>query len=94
MSKPLTLALLAVLLCGLTLVSVALAQTSTNYNLTWHVVSSGGGKMDSATYAMEGTIGQVLAQRTESDNYALAAGYWYPLIHRYTVYLPLVLRAP
>lgn len=91
MNKLRILALLAALLCGLSLVSAALAQSSTNYDLIWHVIGSGGSGMGSTTYAVEGTIGQALAGRTESTHYTLAVGYWYPSA-QYTVYLPLVFR--
>ena len=87
-------ALSAALLCGLILVSVVLAQTSTDYDLTWHVVGSGGKAMASTAYAMEGTFGQVVIGRTESMQYALCEGYWYPYpSNLYTVFIPLVLRS-
>jgi hypothetical protein len=93
MNKPLTLALLVALLCVLVLVGAALAQSSTSYDLAWHVVGSGGVEMASATYVMEGTIGQVLVHQAGSDHYGLVGGYWYPFgSDRYTVYLPLLLR--
>ena len=87
-------ALSAALLCGLILVSVALAQTSTDYDLTWHVTGSGGRAMASTAYAMEGTFGQVIVGQTESAQYALSEGYWYPYpSDLYTVFIPLVLRS-
>jgi hypothetical protein len=93
MNKYLALALSAALLLGLVLAGAALAQTSANYDLSWHVVGSGGRGMGSSTYAMEGTFGQILADEAESDHYALAAGHWDPRPgEQFVVYLPLVLR--
>jgi hypothetical protein len=92
---------LAVLLCGLILASAALAQTSANYDLTWHVKACGGGAMDSANYGMQGTLGQVVAGDVESANYTLQSqGYWIPIApsepgpgHKFEIYLPLVLTS-
>jgi hypothetical protein len=93
MNKHLALALSAALLLGLVLANAALAQTSANYDLSWHVVGSGGSGMGSSTYAMRGTVGQVLADETESDHYALLAGHWDPRPgKRHVLYLPLILR--
>lgn len=95
MNKPLTLALLLALLSGLLLAGAALAQTSTNYNLSWHIVGNGGGEMESTTYLMQGTIGQALVRQTGSEHYTLTGGYWHPAPGGvgYTVYLPLLLKS-
>ena len=62
------------LLC---LTSIAYAQESTNYDLSWHVLSGGGGgQMDSASYVQRSTAGQVIGS-SESSNYRMGAGYWY-----------------
>jgi hypothetical protein len=79
----------------------ALAQSSTNYDLSWHVVGSGGGTMSSTNYAMAGTVGQAIAGDVESANYALQSqGYWGPVPQtepgpepQYQIYLPLAVRA-
>jgi hypothetical protein len=88
--QKLRMPLLAALLCGLVLVSAALAQISASYGLAWHVVGSGGGRMDSTNFAMNGTVGQVAVGRPDSTTYRLIEGYWHPLGHH--LYLPLVLR--
>ena len=62
-----------VLLGLLCLTSIAYAQVSTNYDLSWHVI--GGGAMDSTSYALRGTVGQIIWS-SESSNYRLGAGYW------------------
>jgi hypothetical protein len=49
--------------------------------------------MGSNTYAMRGTVGQVLAVEAESDHYALQAGHGDPRPgERHILYLPLILR--
>jgi hypothetical protein len=59
------------------LTGIAYAGVSANYNLSWHVLSGGGGgQMDSATYALSSTVGQIIGS-SESSNYRLGAGYWY-----------------
>jgi hypothetical protein len=61
------------LLC---LMSIAYAQVSTNYDLSWHVLSGSGGQMDSASYVQRSTAGQVIGS-SDSSNYRMGAGYWY-----------------
>ena len=61
------------LLC---LTGIAYAQVSTNYDLSWHVLSGSGGQMDSASYVQRSTVGQVIGS-LESSNYRMGAGYWY-----------------
>jgi hypothetical protein len=72
MNKQIVLILVG-LLC---LTSIAYAQVSTNYDLSWHVLSGSGGKMDSASYVQRSTAGQVIGS-LDSSNYRLGAGYWY-----------------
>ena len=60
------------LLC---LTSIAYAQVSTNYDLSWHVIGGGGGAMNSASYVLRSTVGQIIGL-SSSDNYRMEAGYW------------------
>ena len=71
MKKRLVLILVG-LLC---LASIAFAQASENYDLSWNVIGGGGGQIDSASYAMRSTVGQIIGL-SSSDNYQLRAGYW------------------
>ena len=57
------------------LASIADAQVSANYDLSWNVIGGGGGQMDSASYVMRSTVGQITGL-SSSDNYQLGAGYW------------------
>ena len=85
-----------VLLLGLTLTGVALAQTGgAGYDLTWWTVDGGGYTFSTGgNYTLGGTIGQpdagpVLA----GDRYALAGGFWGGgAAAQYRLHLPLVLR--
>ncbi len=69
---------IVVILVGLIcLTGIVYAGVSANYNLSWHVLSGGGGsQMDSATYALSSTVGQIIGY-SESSNYRVGAGYWY-----------------
>ena len=69
-----------------------LAQVSSTYDLSWHVIGSGGGKMMSAGYALQGTIGQVATGSMRSPNHALCSGFLCSAEAEYRVYLPLLLK--
>ncbi len=68
------------------------AQTSTNYNLEWHVVGGGGGPVSSASYAVNSTAGQGVSSPPYSvgSRYVVSGGYWFIPIYR--IYLPLLVR--
>jgi hypothetical protein len=92
--------LVAILSLGgsaLHLASPAAAQTSTSYNLEWHVVGGGGGPLTSTSYAVNSTAGQKAASppHSESSHYAVSGGYWFggSLAPTWQVYLPLVFRS-
>jgi|GEM_PF-804533 len=98
----LALAALLALLLGAV---IANAQTgdgaspplSTGYDLSWQVLSSGGGPMSSSNYALNGTIGQAAIGSAESTNHEVGAGYWYGVVIQigpveFKVYLPLILK--
>lgn len=85
-------ALFAILLLLLVFSTVAvLAQTSSNFNLEWHVIGSGGGQSSSAAFRLDGTIGQGLASppRSSSGSFVVSSGYYYAAS---TLYLPYVAR--
>lgn len=89
--KPLFLAIVA-LVIAVGAGSAALAQTSANYNLEWHVIGGGGRPVSSAHYAVNSTAGQGAASPplSTSAHYAVSGGYWYSGVQ--TIYLPVVLR--
>lgn len=90
---------LFLILAGLVVGPAVLAQTSANYDLSWQVIASSGGRSSSANYVVNGTIGQSMASPAQAfgANYLVNSGFWYggvaaqaPGTQR--VYLPLILR--
>ena len=76
----------------LTLASIAFAQISSNYDLSWHVIGGGIGQMESTGHSLQGTLGQTAAGSMVSDGHTLCNGFWCEGAEEYMVYLPLVLR--
>jgi hypothetical protein len=58
-------------------VSVALAQTSTNFDQSWHVLSGAGAPASSASFAAGGSLSQLAIGAAESSSYRVESGYWY-----------------
>lgn len=89
--------LVALPLCGLTLVS-AHAQRGGGYDLTWWTVDGGGGHISGGGYALAGTVGQPDAgPALINGGYSLTGGFWYgagsaPAPKEHCIYLPLILR--
>jgi hypothetical protein len=76
----------------LALASIALAQVSSNYDLSWHVIGGGIGQMESTGHSLQGTLGQTATNPMTSDGHALCSGFWCEESREFEVYLPLVLR--
>jgi hypothetical protein len=53
--------------------SPAVAQ---QYSIDRHVIASGGGHSESATYMVDATIGQPVVGSSSSDNYSMEGGFW------------------
>ncbi|MCL7452200.1 MAG: hypothetical protein M8467_04035 [Anaerolineae bacterium] len=87
---------LVLLLAVLTIGGAALAQTSSNYNLEWHVIGGGGRPVSSARYVVHSTIGQGSASLfyLTGEHHRLAAGFWAVagVSGPYRIYLPIVMR--
>ena len=87
--------LIPVLLIGLLLVivSTALAQSSSGYDLTWNTIDGGGDTSTGGGYTLMGTIGQADAGvRLNGGGYSLAGGFWASGASQYQVYLPVVIK--
>jgi hypothetical protein len=88
---------LAVIAC-LALVAPALAQVPAIYDLSWHTIAGGGGKMESAQLTLQGTVGQAVTGQASSGGRTLCSGFWCngssaaEKPEDYPVYLPLVVR--
>jgi hypothetical protein len=92
MNKRTLLIGLAALSVALLVAAVALAQTSTGFDLSWHVLAGGGGRVNSTHYAVNGTLGQGLVGFSGGTAYAMQSGYWQKWPD-YRIYLPLTLKA-
>ena len=71
------LALLAGFLCCLALVALVLAQTSTNFDQSWHILSDAGAPISSTNFAVDGSLSQLAIGIAEGSNYRVESGYWY-----------------
>ena len=69
---------LVLLLAVLTIGGAALAQTSSNYDLGWHVIGGGGQPVGSPHYVVHSTIGQGSASLfyLTGEHHILGAGFW------------------
>ena len=69
------------------------ATCSTSFCLDWHVLGGEVAPVESASYRMQGTLGQTMAGLFDSASYRLAAGYWHGLEPpKHDVYLPLTVK--
>ena len=94
MSKRGTTAL-AALVCALLLIGAAHANDPLSIN--WWVIGGGGDTVNSASYAVNSTLGQPAVGPATSTSYRLGAGYWYGMVEAVTppeqkTYLSLVVR--
>ena len=70
------LAWLAILLGALGLTSVVLAQVSTHFDLSWNLLSGGGGSRSSANYRVDDSLGQWPERSSSSASYRIEPGFW------------------
>jgi len=64
------------LLAGLAVAGTVLAQVSTNFDLSWHLLSGGGGSRSSTNYQVDDSLGQWADGSSTSARYAIQAGFW------------------
>jgi large exoprotein involved in heme utilization and adhesion len=86
------LALLTVLLLSLVLVAAAAAQTGSGFDLSWHVVGSGGGRMTGGAYQLDGTLGQVAVAQASGSGDTLFHGFWQDFLHLIRSFLPMTMK--
>ncbi len=86
----LPLAIVAVVL----LAGIALAQVGGGFDLSWHVVASGGGSgtMAGSGFTLDGTLSQTAIGPASGGSFTVQQGFWYGLGGPHTVYLPIVLK--
>ncbi len=87
------------ILLGILLAGTVWAQTSPNYDLSWHVMAGGGREwMSSGSHLVNSTLGQFAIGPATSSGHRLGAGYWYgirrvaPPPPTFGLYLPLVMK--
>ena len=73
-------------------VGIVAAQQSENFELSWHVVSGGGGptESDAVDIALNGTFGQAITGAGSGSGVSLHAGYWPGASVETNIYLPLI----
>jgi hypothetical protein len=80
----------------LMLVGIVFAQVSANYDLSWHLLSGGGGARSSTNCRVDDALGPPAGPLSSSPNYEICPGYWCGVVARAgearKTYLPLVLR--
>ena len=68
-------------------------SAATDYQIPWDVYASGGGRMSSDNYSMNGTAGQPTVGSTSGDNGKIGAGFWTVFAETiFEIFLPLVVR--
>jgi hypothetical protein len=92
-----TLALLFTLLLAAVLLTGALAEPASDFNLWWRAIANGGGDATSSSFASSGTVGQAVVGSSTGGDYRFGAGYWYGEAipapsPEYRFYLPNILR--
>jgi hypothetical protein len=86
--------LLLILLLLMSAAAGLLAQNSASYDLSWHLISAGG-ESASASFQVNGSLGQDAASPPLSDSagFIVSSGYWFTeLADGTAVFLPAVLR--
>ncbi len=68
------------------------AQSGGGRDLSWWVVSGGGGRGTSAHFVLESALGQPAAGYSASASYKLGSGFMAPL-DQPSIYLPIVTRS-
>jgi len=64
------------LLAVLLLTAMALAASMSGFDLWWHAIAGGGGRSSSASYVVNGSLGQPAVGELSSTSYRLGAGFW------------------
>jgi hypothetical protein len=86
--------IITILLLALILVLAAplLAQISARYDLTWPILSGGGGPRSSPNFYIDDALGQWPDGRSTSPNYQLDPGFFHAgrVLKNQSLYLPAV----
>jgi hypothetical protein len=90
-------ALFISIVIALLIVSIAVAQTGSGYDLTWNTIDGGGGTSTGGGYTLAGTFGQADAGVQSGSGYTMTGGFWIGIDtagpeSNHQLYLPLILR--
>jgi len=86
---------IAVLILCLLLALPVLAQVSSAYDLSWHVIAGGSGQMTGAGHILAGSIGQSVTGASLSSGHVLCSGFWCLrtlMATQHPKFLPLIIR--
>jgi hypothetical protein len=104
--RRLRIAILAVV-AVLIVVPFALAQGNEAFNLSWHTISSGGGRAAGGNFVLSGSVGQAAVSASSNASFVVRGGLWpalramgpsltptptTPTQPGHWVYLPVVLK--
>ncbi len=64
-----------------------LAQSSSRFDLSWHAIGIGGGQSSSASFQVDGAIGQIEPTSFSSASYQMTSGFWQDFSSDNIVYL-------
>jgi len=81
-----------ILLASILLVEVAYAQTGSGYDLSWNVISGGGGsgRMHGSGFTINGTIGQATIFSSSGGDFTIEHGFWNRSLLPLKIFLALV----
>jgi hypothetical protein len=90
--KKFFLAMLLVLLFSLAAFIVVSAQVSDGFDLSWYVVSGGGGNSESGDYVLSSTVGQTAAGESTSGGIIQTHGFWQTFVDTVRTLLPIAVK--
>ena len=81
-----------ILLLVLAFAASVLAQVSPRFDLSWSLLSGGGGSRESAVYQLDDVLGQWADGRSVSTRYQVDPGFWHTgrVLPQTRLYLPVV----
>jgi len=75
MRKKIILCITAIIICLFSITAVVMAQSSSNFDLSWRTLSGGGDQQRSANFIVEESVGQMAAGTITSANHEIVTGF-------------------